>query len=265
MDFAINRFFEIDDSGFPKAKKIVVIMGSHSILRSDSRYAKIALLARTLSKAGYFIVTGGGPGLMEAAHLGAYLSGEPDGVLQWALQTLSLTSKPVAGSNQRQYEMADFWTRSQEVIKQYPHGQESLGIPTWFYGHEGANAFSTHIAKYFSNALREEKICSIGFHGAIFADGGPGTFQEISMVAAENGYASYNWYKPMVIFSEKPEAQLMKTLIVATTTPAFKSLEMLTLTSDIDSTVEFIRGHPPAHKNEHLPLSRGHLRQPSRQ
>jgi predicted Rossmann-fold nucleotide-binding protein len=187
MDFAINRFFEIDDSGFPKAKKIVVIMGSHSILRSDSRYAKIALLARTLSKAGYFIVTGGGPGLMEAAHLGAYLSGEPDGVLQWALQTLSLTSKPVAGSNQRQYEMADFWTRSQEVIKQYPHGQESLGIPTWFYGHEGANAFSTHIAKYFSNALREEKICSIGFHGAIFADGGPGTFQEISMVAAENG------------------------------------------------------------------------------
>ena len=32
----------------------------------------------------------------------------------------------------------------------------SLGIPTWFYGHEPPNVFCDGIGKYFSNAIRED-------------------------------------------------------------------------------------------------------------
>ena len=34
----------------------------------------------------------------------------------------------------------------------------SLGIPTWHYGHEPPNAFSSVVAKYFRNAIREDVL-----------------------------------------------------------------------------------------------------------
>ena len=39
-----------------------------------------------------------------------------------------------------------------EVVDATPDGRESLGIPTWHYGHEPPNPFATSIAKYFRNA-----------------------------------------------------------------------------------------------------------------
>ena len=54
--------------------RIVGIMGGHSLLRTDRAYIAVARLALTLTQRGFLVVTGGGPGAMEAAHLGAAFS-----------------------------------------------------------------------------------------------------------------------------------------------------------------------------------------------
>ena len=49
-------------------------MGGHAELRGSGPYRMVAKLGRRLARAGRLIVTGGGPGVMEAANLGAYLA-----------------------------------------------------------------------------------------------------------------------------------------------------------------------------------------------
>lgn len=62
----------------PKPKYYrVTIFGSSRIRPGDDLYAEVRLLARHLSKMGCDIVTGGGPGLMQAANEGAKL-GDPE-------------------------------------------------------------------------------------------------------------------------------------------------------------------------------------------
>lgn len=55
-------------------KKVVAIMGGHGTGRDEPSFRKVAHLARRLTAEGYFIASGGGPGTMEAANLGAYLA-----------------------------------------------------------------------------------------------------------------------------------------------------------------------------------------------
>ncbi|MEQ1665334.1 MAG: hypothetical protein ABL927_08175 [Bdellovibrionales bacterium] len=248
MDHAINNFFEINNLGIPKTKKIIVIMGSHSMLRSDATYHDVARLSYDLASSGYYIVTGGGPGLMEASHLGAYMSYYKKKDLEDALSILDSSSSPLIGDPTKQYELLDYWSVALKVIAKYPDGADSLGIPTWFYGHEGANIFSKHVAKYFSNALREEKICALGFYGAIFADGGPGTLQEIFMDAAQNGYGSYNIYSPMIFFSKNKTAFEIQDFIDRSTTKAYQRLKMTYVSSDSTEVGKFLIQHPPKSK-----------------
>ncbi len=73
----------------------------------------------------------------------------------------------------------------------------SLSIPTWFYGHEPPTPFATHIAKYVSNALREDGLLAIARHGVVFAPGRAGTVQEVFQDAAQNAYQTYDWVSPM--------------------------------------------------------------------
>jgi len=47
----------------------------------------------------------------------------------------------------------------------------SVGVPTWFYGHERPNVFATYLAKYFENSVREEGLLAIASRGIIFAEG----------------------------------------------------------------------------------------------
>lgn len=254
MEYAVNEFLKIDKYGI-SSKRVVSIMGSHSRTRSDPWYKNVARLAYALSKAEYFVVSGGGPGYMEAAHLGAYMAKNysPE-ELEVALGMLDKSATPEKPQGckpeKKQYEMCDYWKRALEVTLKFPDGGESLGIPTWFYGHEGANAFSLHVAKFFSNALREEKLSSVGSLGVIFAPGGPGTAQEVFMDAAQNAYHSYNLLSPMVFFSDpfdpekadKDAVDKMMNLVDLQTTPEYREKGMLLRSNDPQEIIKFLDG-----------------------
>src|SRR5262245_46735592 len=105
MDYAVNKFLHLDATAAPKGRKVVAIVGSHSTFRDDPWYRKAAELGYALNRAGYFVVTGGGPGLMEATHLGVWMSHYDEKALADALHTLAATAKPSAGTAKGQYEM----------------------------------------------------------------------------------------------------------------------------------------------------------------
>jgi hypothetical protein len=69
--------------------KLVGIMGGHGLSRSHPAYAAVAHLGRHLTQHGYLVVTGGGPGAMEAAHVGATFCAADDASFAQALVALA--------------------------------------------------------------------------------------------------------------------------------------------------------------------------------
>ncbi|MCM8808646.1 MAG: TIGR00730 family Rossman fold protein [Candidatus Omnitrophica bacterium] len=58
-----------------KIEKAIIIWGSARIKENDIWYKKAVMTAKLLAEKGYTIITGGGPGIMEAANKGAVLGG----------------------------------------------------------------------------------------------------------------------------------------------------------------------------------------------
>ncbi|MES2659514.1 MAG: hypothetical protein V4689_12925 [Verrucomicrobiota bacterium] len=235
---------------------VVAVMGGHNRLRSDKVYTQVARIARTLTREGYLIVSGGGPGLMEAANLGAYFAAwEDESVLISAIDRLKDADR---------YDHPKWLAVAWQVWKSNPtpdvSKSRSLGIPTWFYGHEPPNVFATHIAKYFENSLREEGLLAIANDGVIFAEGNAGTVQEIFQDACQNYYTNYEIKSPMILFGEdfwnpppdgslklgaKPAWKLLEAL--ATEGPFEQRFrDLMLLTSDPDQLLKFIRGFTAA-------------------
>src|SRR2546427_858058 len=138
-DFGIDRALTawLGGEGGP-APKVVGVMGSHSTRRDDPQYALVAELGWLLARAGFLVATGGGPGLMEAANLGAYLSNHADrGALDRALAILK--EAPAYESDPARYVGA-----TRRVLAEESNGATSLGVPTWVYPDEPVNLFSSH-------------------------------------------------------------------------------------------------------------------------
>ena len=175
-----------------QGRAMVGVMGGHAAQRGSSGFAQAAQLGRLLARDGHVVATGGGPGAMEAANLGAYLSEADDDGLQAALDLLA----SVPGFR----PSVSAWARAAAaVVERFPGGTPSLGIPTWFYGHEPPNYFATHIAKYFANAIREAILLELCTGGIVFLPGAAGTVQEIFQDACENYYGAREKVTPMVL------------------------------------------------------------------
>lgn len=166
-------------------RPVVGVMGGHALLRGTDGYAAAARLGHGLAAAGLTVATGGGPGAMEAANLGAFC-GAPDrltdalsrlaavpafvpDIAPWAQVALALHDEVMTAGRQR--------------------AVTSVGIPTWFYGHEPPNVFCDAIAKYFSNALREDGLLARCTAGLVVLPGAAGTVQEIFQAATRLYYA----------------------------------------------------------------------------
>ncbi|MGR0158703.1 LOG family protein [Paenarthrobacter nitroguajacolicus] len=183
---------ELLDHGALSGNKLVGVMGGHASQRGTQEYADAAQLGRLLTRAGFTVATGGGPGAMEAANLGAYFSGLPDAVTTSALEALAA----VPGFR----PSVTAWARqAAAIVERHPDGTPTLGIPTWFYGHEPPNLFATHIAKYFANAVREAILLELCTGGIVFLPGAAGTVQEIFQDACENYYGAPETVTPMVL------------------------------------------------------------------
>ena len=183
---------EFTHSNLHAGRTTVGVMGGHAAQRGTAEFAQAAELGRLLALSGRMVATGGGPGAMEAANLGAYLSHVPECDFGQAL--VGLQSVPGFRPS------VSAWAReAAAVVERYPDGTPSLGIPTWFYGHEPPNYFATHIAKYFANAIREAILLELCDGGIIFLPGAAGTVQEIFQDACENYYSAREAVTPMVL------------------------------------------------------------------
>ncbi|MCX4697614.1 LOG family protein [Streptomyces sp. NBC_01373] len=171
---------------------VVGVMGGHAMARGTEAYAGAARLGRELARAGLTVATGGGPGAMEAANLGAYAAPYDAAMLADALRLLAKTPKFTPS-------ITDWASAAFEVRSRWPKGGTSVGIPTWFYGHEPPNAFASHIAKYFANATREDGLLARCTAGVVFLPGAAGTVQEIFDNATPNYYESRGEPTPMVL------------------------------------------------------------------
>jgi predicted Rossmann-fold nucleotide-binding protein len=165
-------------------RALVGVMGGHALLRGEPAYAAAAELGVRLAAAGRTVLTGGGPGAMEAANLGAYLSTDP-AALPAALELLA--AAPGYGPTLDPWVRAAFAVRDRWPVE---HAGRSFSVPTWFYGHEPTNVFATGIAKYFANAVREDTLLHRCRGGIVYLPGQAGTVQEIFQAATENFYAA---------------------------------------------------------------------------
>jgi predicted Rossmann-fold nucleotide-binding protein len=190
IDEALRRFLgEPGEDGYPRGESLVAIMGGHGKARSSAEYREVARLAQLLAAGGVTVASGGGPGIMEATNLGAALGSYPQSAVDEAVQTLSACDD---------YTLPDYIPAARRVLAQFPERRPSLAVPTWFYGHEPTNLFGSHIAKYFSNGLREDTLLAIARGGVVFAPGKAGTWQEIFMDLAQNFYVTFDVISPMI-------------------------------------------------------------------
>lgn len=175
--------------------QVVGVMGGHGLKRTDNMYRQIVLLSKKLTEFGSLMVSGGGPGAMEATHLGAWMAGRSMDEVDDALEIVS--HSPC-------FNDSGWLDNALLVMQKYPQiTYNSLGIPTWLYGHEPSTPFATHIAKYFDNSIREDGILSIAMGGVIYSPGSAGTLQEIFQEAVQNHYLTFGYSSPMIFLGEE--------------------------------------------------------------
>jgi predicted Rossmann-fold nucleotide-binding protein len=165
-------------------RPVVGVMGGSSTLAADRNYRRVVHLTASLAERGYLVVGGGGLGIMEAANLGAYLADRSDTDRGDAVDALAAAPPWTT-------DPAGYMGVADDIRERYAPGGESLAIPAWVIAGEPISQFASHIAKYFSNSIREDGMLAVATAGIVFAPGGAGTMQEIFQDAAQNAYRAF--------------------------------------------------------------------------
>jgi len=237
-------------------RRVVGIMGGHAVARDHAQYREVAGLGRALARAGYLVATGGGPGVMEAANLGAWMSAFADGALDDSLAMLAVAPRPSADAQL-------FVDQALAVRARWPGGCDSLGVPTWVYAEEAIGAFATHVAKYFANSVRENGLLAIARSGVVYAPGGPGTEQEIFTDTAQNSLTLYTVRSPLVFFGRRYFEHERPELLTAARRQAddYGWPELVAVLDDPDEVVAFVAAHDPDGSG-HTAVTRRRTHQP---
>jgi len=228
-------------NGLPGGRSVVGIMGGHAEPRGSAGYRSAAAIGQGLAAAGCLVVTGGGPGVMEAANLGAYLVDAGPVELNAAITALS------AAPDFRDHD--PYTQLALDLLGAYPSAdlwRGGLAVPTWLYGHEPANLFAGRIAKYFSNAIREDTILRLARGGIIFAEGRAGTVQEIFQAATKTFYATDGPSGPFVFLGRAfwtevlPVTMLLRPLLAAS--PYGDLAHLIVVTDDPAEAIGAVAG-----------------------
>ena len=224
--------------------QVVGIMGGHALLRTDPFYRKIVYLSKRMTELGFIMVSGGGAGAMEATHLGAWLAERTNEEVEDALAMLAVAPS---------WEDPHWLSSAFKVRKKYHQTHfDSVGIPTYLYGHEPTTPFATYVAKYFDNSIREDILLNISRGGLIFTPGSAGTLQEIFQAAVPNHYETFGYGSPMVFLGtdfwkkEVPVYRLVEHLVK---TGKYSDL-LISITDDIEEIVQTIKAFRPKTKSE---------------
>ncbi len=235
IESALYRFVNLKNK---PARKIVGVMGSHSTARDTAEYAETAKLCWMLVNKGFSVATGGGPGIMEAGNLGAYLASYTPDDLRNALTALARVPR-YPGSEPAYIAAAS------EVRAQYKDSGQSLAIPTWAYADEPTGQFSSAIGKYFANSIREDGLLAIAAWGIVFAPGSAGTLQEVFQDLAHNSYWSFHSRGPMVFLGKSFFGTAPSVFDVARNRAKKDGYDdMLALVDTAQDAVDFILSHP---------------------
>jgi predicted Rossmann-fold nucleotide-binding protein len=229
---------------------VVGVMGGHAEPRGSAAYRLAVDLGYQLSRCGRLVLTGGGPGVMEAANLGAYLGRRDHTDLVRAVELLA------ASPDFRAHE--PYTAAAIAVRQEFPESSPAspaapvdllrggLAIPTWLYGHEPANLFGGGIAKYFSNAIREDTILRAARGGVVFAPGRAGTVQEVFEAATKAFYRSDGPSGPLIFLDatfwteQVPVTALLAPLLAGSPHGDLSSL--VHLTDDVSEAVALLTG-----------------------
>jgi len=260
----------------------VGVMGGHSIGRTTPAYRNMATLARFLAREGFVTVTGGGPGMMEAAHLGAYFCNTSEAVWTQVLQALAdileksaidIIPEPKKRKTENGSEyiydesgLHGWYAWANRLRRLTENPGQSIAISTWEYGNEPVMPFATAYACYFQNSIRESQLVREARAGIIYGRGGGGTLREIWQDVEENYYVrEREELTPMIFFDADRYwgdlgsngtatvdifGTIMRALNYAHRRNAFSWEDKIVATTDQEKILGLLQGHvAPARHN----------------
>ena len=195
----------------------IAVMGGHALTRDSAAYRGAVELGMAIGCSGtdFTVLTGGGPGAMEAVPLGVRLR-------PTSASTVDSVLRELAAAPRFGYDATEIgrWLAASMRVELPPPSESprTIGIPTWFYGHEPPNRACELHAKYFANSVREDGLLTVATGGVVYTPGSAGTVQEVFQDYTQNHYASHGAPAPMVFLgkdfwtTEVPAATLVQQL-----------------------------------------------------